>query len=101
MKKLFENWNKFVNESVEADSITRDGGAQVYNKYYKFFHSVEQKIEKEGGDWAINDPDYGWKSISIPTSENDAELFFDTIATFAETYMGMSREDLGLPPEKS
>tara|TARA_R100000322_G_C5278179_1_gene148965 strand:+ start:174 stop:479 length:306 start_codon:yes stop_codon:yes gene_type:complete len=101
MKKLFENWNMFVNESAEADSIARDSGAGAFDKYYDIKQAVKQKIEKEGGDWAINDPDYGWESISVPTSENDAELFFDTIATFAETYMGMSREDLGLPPEKS
>tara|TARA_Y100000593_G_scaffold58276_1_gene108352 strand:- start:37 stop:342 length:306 start_codon:yes stop_codon:yes gene_type:complete len=101
MKKLFENWNKFINESVEADSIARDGGAQTYNKYYDFFQALEQKIKELGHEWAIDDPDYGWHEISIPTSENDAELFFDTIATFGETYMGMSREDLGIPPEKS
>ena len=94
MKKLFENWNKYL-EGAESDSIAMDRESDVRQEHFKFKEAVGTALVQEVGDWVV-DPDYGWGDIIIPTSTAQREEFLEELNAFAFENTGMSLADLGV-----
>ena len=94
MKKLFENWNKYL-EGAESDSIAQDDETRTWQEHSNFKDAVEAALERIGADWAT-EGEYGWGDIVIPTSIAQREAFIEELEAFTLENTGESLADLGV-----